>query len=152
MKISKIIFLIFIILFAIPANNIHAKRLPPPPIDIIWFGTRYTANLENQKMGYLYAYGPKTEFLLWEKKIYDVKYNPLLESDVQDVFISKIFPKGDILVVVNEKGDQYEVNPKTGDVLNQQKIPAWIIWTGFSLAGIAILFIIYKFLLKKIKL
>ena len=46
----------------------------------------------------------------WEKEVYTVEYNPDLESDVQDVFITSLNIEDGKLVVVNEKGDVYKVD------------------------------------------
>lgn len=147
---NKKFILLFIILLVLPMSFISAKRMAPKPIDQILFGIKYSANHSGEKMGYLYAYGVKTGIKQFEKKIYSVSYKPFLETDVQDVYISELNAEGDKLIVTNEKGDRYEVDPNTGEVLNNKKVSTWLMLGGaLLLAVVALVFLIYKFFFRK---
>ena len=69
---------------ASPASRMEPKKVPP----VIHRGVVYRVN--HEKMGFLEAWDEKTGKLLWEKRIYRVFYNPFLERDVQDVYISRV--------------------------------------------------------------
>jgi len=56
-----------------------------------------------QNGGYIAAIDPATDKELWTLKVYDVVYDPKLEGDVQDVFIT----------IRDEKGRGYIVDPAT---------------------------------------
>jgi hypothetical protein len=60
----------------------------------------------------------------WRKmEIYRIEYNPKLETDVQDVYITKMDIVGDLLSIENEVGDKIRVNLKTNAVLTLYKNP-----------------------------
>jgi hypothetical protein len=100
----------------------RAKRVPPPnvaPITIddvefaaIPFGK---ARGLGQNGGYVAARDPATGKEIWMLKVYDVVYDPKLEGDVQDVFIRSLqkSASGHELVVTDERGRRYIVDPKT---------------------------------------
>jgi hypothetical protein len=56
-------------------------------------------------------------------EIYRIEYNPKLETDVQDVYITKMGIVGDLLSIENEVGDKIRVNLKTNAVLTLYKNP-----------------------------
>jgi hypothetical protein len=68
-----------------------------------------------QNGGYLAARDPETGKEIWTLKVYDVPYDPALEGDVQDVFITALAKSasGHELVVTDERGRRYIVDPKT---------------------------------------
>ncbi len=63
-------------------------------------------------MGGIHVYDRKTKDLIWRTRVYEVKVNPCVELDVQEVYITKMELKGDILTVTNEKNFVYEVDLK----------------------------------------
>lgn len=148
--INKINFLMVFLVFAFLCSTIiqvEAKRVPPSLIEpVIYNGVNYTTG----KMGFVEAWDINTSQKIWEKKVYSVKYNPLLETDVQDVFITSLSISDGKLVVINEKGNKYEVNVETGAVYNDN---------SRILLSIVIVFLVFiggyflfNYLMKKSKL
>lgn len=105
-----------------------AKRVAPPkvaPVTVddvefaaIPFGK---ARGLGQNGGYVSARDPATGRELWTLKVYDVTYDPRLEGDVQDVFITALAKSasGHELIVTDERGRRYLVDPKTRSVRPQ---------------------------------
>jgi hypothetical protein len=79
-------------------------------------GIRYSAphwgafNRRAQNGQYIQARSAETDKLLWELRIYEVKYDPQFESDVQDIFITSLKLVDGSLEVVNEAGDKFLVD------------------------------------------
>jgi hypothetical protein len=65
-----------------------------------------------QNGGYIVAYNNTTNEELWLLKVYYVKYDDVMEEDVQDVFIESIEATSDINIVkvTNEKSKIYLVD------------------------------------------
>jgi hypothetical protein len=103
-----------------------AKRVAPaevPPIVI--GGVRYTApqflNPCGQPGGCLVASDVTTGAQLWSLKVYCTKYDPNLETDVQDVFITSLAAQEGALVVANEKGQRFSIDVNTRGVSGDQR-------------------------------
>lgn len=87
---------------------IQAKRLAPSPVDpVVYNGIKFIASDTYSKMNYIEAWDIKTQKKLWEKKVYDIRYDPKLEKDVQDNFIRTLEIVKDKLVVRDERGNEY---------------------------------------------
>ena len=97
-----------------------ARTVPEEVEPLIYNGVKYIA--PHTKMGYTEAWDIKTGDKLWEKKVYDVKINPFIEEDVQWVFITDLKIEDGKLVVVNEAGKIYRLDPKNGDVFDVSNI------------------------------
>jgi hypothetical protein len=65
-----------------------------------------------QNGGYIAAFDRSTDAELWVLKVYDVHYDPKMESDVQDVFIESMSKSlfGKKLNVTDELGREYVVD------------------------------------------
>lgn len=65
-----------------------------------------------QNGGYIAAFDKTSGEELWTLKIYDIVYDPELESDVQDLFIKSMKKSwfGNDLKITDERGRQYIVN------------------------------------------
>ena len=61
-------------------------------------------------MGCVEAIHIKTGVRIWWKQIYVVKYNPKLETDVQDIYIKKMRIKGNGLFIEDERSRKYSLN------------------------------------------
>jgi hypothetical protein len=74
-----------------------------------------------QNGGYVAAIDRATGKELWTLKVYDVRYDPALEDDVQDVFITSLAKSasGRELIVTDERGHSYIVDPQTRSVQPQ---------------------------------
>lgn len=68
-----------------------------------------------QNGGYIAAIDRATGKEMWTLKVYDVRYDPALEGDVQDVFITSLAKSasGRELIVTDERGRRYIVDPQT---------------------------------------
>ncbi len=115
----KIIFLVVIIglISFLFCSFAEADRAAPKEVEpVIYDGIKYIAphwgvfEGKEQNGGYIEAYDIKTGKKLWELKVYEIKYESFLEPDVQDVFITSLKIEDGKLIVVNEKGDEYEVD------------------------------------------
>ena len=115
MKTRFIPVLVVLSVAMIGAIPLFAKRAAPKEVAAIEKdGIVYTAPQSN--MGCVEARFKKTSGLFWKKQIYVVKYMMDLESDVQDCFIKELkFEAGKILVV-NEAGYQYQLDPESLEV------------------------------------
>jgi hypothetical protein len=70
---------------------------------------------KHQNGGFVQAWDAKTKKLLWDRMVYRTIYERG-ETDVQDVFITKIRVVRDKLLVTNEAGERFEMDLPTGRV------------------------------------
>ncbi len=97
------------------ASAALAKRAAPAPVVTVHDGhMEYRA--PHSYMGCVEAWDSGKKKLVWRRQIYTVTYDADLEQDVQDVYITGISLKGDILTVTNERDSVYELNLKTLEV------------------------------------
>ncbi len=121
----------------------YAKRKAPDPVPpVVWQGVEYRAPLDVAHMGCVQAFDLSSGRKLWETKVYHVWINPLLEEDVQWVFVSGLQVQDGKLLVRNEHGRSYILNLKTGRL--EGFLPAWFGWLlvgCFLLASASLLWI-----------
>jgi hypothetical protein len=107
------------------SRPLGAKRIGPPDVAPVVVGsTRYQVlpwgkeRGLGQNGGYLSAVDTTTEQEIALIKVFEIDYNPNLESDVQDVFIESIrlHPDGLDLVVKDELGRCYVVDLQSKSV------------------------------------
>jgi|GEM_PF-2945560 len=112
-KISMII-LFFSFVFNI---QVFASRVAPAKISpIIYNDIRIVAeNYSPEHMGVIQAFNIKTNKLVWSKRVYTVLINPFVEEDTQWAFIKEMKIEMDKLIVVNEEGKVYTLDPNTGE-------------------------------------
>lgn len=111
--------LVFCFLISSISVNYYGKRMAPKPVkSLIYNGIRYSVN--HEKIGYVEAWDIKAKKKIWELKIYDIKYDPHLERDVQWVFITSLELNGNCLIVTNEKGNKYKVDIKNRVVIKRK--------------------------------
>jgi outer membrane protein assembly factor BamB len=120
--------------------SVSAERLAPKPVPpIIYEGVEYRAPLDNQ-MGHVQAVDMASGRTLWETKVYNVKINPALEEDVQLIFITDLRIQDGKILVRNEAGKTYRLDPKTGRV--DATLLSWLTWLCVGiLLLVAILFV-----------
>ena len=113
---------------------VEAKRVPSPKVDpLIFNDVKFIVPVH--KMGYVEAWDIKTGQKLWATKVYEVNIDPETEPDVQWIFITKIFIKNNKLIVVNEARNIFELDIKTGlviqkkanNILNDKPLILWTI-------------------------
>lgn len=105
-----------------------ASRAPAPRVAPVFIaGVRYAQvagdpDTDGQVGGMLAAYDASNREL-WRLKVYANGRSPGLEGDVQDVWFRSLRAQGDRLLIENERGEQFEVDPATRRVLHH-KSPA----------------------------
>jgi curli biogenesis system outer membrane secretion channel CsgG len=86
----------------------EAKRVAPKDVTpVTKDGVTYTA--PHDPMGCVVAKNAKGD-TIWFRQVYVVKFNPDLEKDVQDCFITELKVDGGKLTVTNEAGGQFDVD------------------------------------------
>jgi len=104
------------------------KRVGPPPVAPVGIGNLRFEAIHwgkerglGQNGGYIAARDRTSGKEIWTLKIYDIAYDPALESDVQDVFIQSMSRiGGDKLQVIDEKDRRYIVDPQARSVTQQK--------------------------------
>lgn len=91
-----------------------AKRLPAPIIEpVVHEGVRYTVPNDRGTVGYAVAWDVATGKQLWKKTIFRNCICPIVEHDVQWVFIKQMRLDGDRLIFVSERDKSYALDLKT---------------------------------------
>jgi hypothetical protein len=118
--------IIAIAVLLLPQMAIAKRAAPNPVAPVVGGKVRYMAPDVTPK--YLSIYGAskcfksgncleardrKTSKLLWQAEVYQTKFDPNLETDVQSVYINSIEIDRGKLIVKNERGDRYSVDLKT---------------------------------------
>lgn len=105
------------------AVYLYAKRSAPPQVaPVVHQGLRYVPGWspgqpgKSTGAGYVEVQEEKSGKKIEEIKLYDIPHNPVLERDVQDVFITSLVVKGEELHVTNERGDGYTIDFRTRTV------------------------------------
>lgn len=139
-------FTLTLFFFASKEHVLASRAFAPPQINpLIYNDIKITAsNSTPDDMGIVQAFNTKTNNLLWSKKIYKVRINPNVEEDTQLVFITEMKFEDDKLIVVNERQDQYIVDPYTGEVLSGNKTLYIIIVAAIIIIGSISLGLLYK--------
>lgn len=109
-----------------PAPAFAKRKAPTPVPPVVWNGVEYRAPLDVEHMGRVQAFEVQSGRKLWETKVYHVWFNPLLEADVQWVFIKRLQVQNAKLLVTNESGKTYRLDPKTGKV--EDLVRVWFPW------------------------
>lgn len=100
-----------------PSKDRNASgRVAPVEFDGFRFEGEEVSEGVNGGTDRVRAYNIETGELVWEKKIYDTPIDPSLETDVQWKFITKLEITDGMLVITNEAGETYTIDPKTGEV------------------------------------
>jgi outer membrane protein assembly factor BamB len=117
------------------AGSAYAKRAAPklvPPV--VWQGVEYRAPLDVEHIGHVQAFDLSSGRELWETTVYHVPINPLVEEDVQWVFISEMQVQDGKLVIMNERRKTYRLDLKTGRVEG-----AMLYWMAVFLVAVVLL-------------
>jgi outer membrane protein assembly factor BamB len=103
------------------AQGPSAKRAAPKEVEPVIAGNiKYTAPTD--RMGYVVAIDISANKEIWSKKIFTIKYNRQLESDVQDIFIDKLNIKDNKLYIHDEGKRMYVMNLETQEVKRKFQI------------------------------
>jgi len=107
--------LIVVMMLALFVSVVFAERSEPAKVQPVTHqGIEYRA--PHEKMGVVEAWDNATGKMLWDTKVYTVNYDPKMEKDVQDIFITKLEIKDDQLIVTNESQNRYSIDVKTQEV------------------------------------
>lgn len=110
---QKIAVLVLIGMFVLPLA-VLAKRIPAPVIEpVVQKDVRYTVPNDKGTKGYVVAWDDTTGKQLWKKTIFRKWICPLLEHDVQWVFIKQMRLDGERLIFVTEREKTYSLDLKT---------------------------------------
>lgn len=99
-------------------NGSRRRRLPPELKPIAVNGVVYTELRQGNKLGYeqkggfVVATDQKTGEMLWHVRVYSIQYIEGKETDVQEVFFTRmaLLPGGTDILIENELGKQFVVN------------------------------------------
>src|SRR3569623_882229 len=101
----------------------EAKRAAPHPVPpVVLDGVRYTAppwgiyHDKRRSGGYVEAWDVKTQKMLWDRIVYRVEYDPNLEPDVQDDFITQLRVEQGHLIALTEHAERFDMDLRTGRV------------------------------------
>lgn len=112
--------------FLSPASAYAKRKAPTPVAPVVWQGVEYRAPLDVEHMGRVQAFDLPSGRKLWETTVYHVWIDPLLEEDVQWVFVKRLQMQNGKLMVTNEHGKTYVLDPKTGQVDGLLRV--WVPW------------------------
>lgn len=109
-----------------PMNMIGSRRrrLPPELKPITLNGVVYKELRQGNKLGYeqkggfLVATDQKSNEMLWHVRVYQIQYIEGKETDVQEVFFTRmeLLPGRTEILIENELGKQFVVNLETRSV------------------------------------
>ena len=86
------------------------KKIAPPKSEfLIYKNIKFVAPNTVKEMGYVQAWDVKANKKVWEKKVYSVFINPFVVDDIQWVFIISLSVEDGKLVVVDEKGREFNL-------------------------------------------
>ena len=89
-----------------------AKRVAPRTVaTVLHDGVEYSA--PTTQMGTVVATDTASGKVLWSRQIYVVWFEPELEKDMQDCFVTSLSIDGKALMVTNEAGRQYRLDLET---------------------------------------
>jgi outer membrane protein assembly factor BamB len=123
MQISRF-WIAVIAIISLPQLALAKRGEPKPVLPIVSNGVKYIApsvmpkyrsiyGNSNCGIGCVEARNNKNGKLLWKVEVYQIKYDPTIELDVQDVFISALSIDRGKLMVKNEDGVKFSVDLKT---------------------------------------
>jgi hypothetical protein len=116
-RLGRIYILLAWALLVLPGETLWAKRPPPVAVaPVVYLGVTYEAPPWGidvgipQNGGIVEARDARTNALLWRKVVYQIHFDPKMEGDVQDVFVTSLRIQGHDLIVANERGREFAVD------------------------------------------
>jgi hypothetical protein len=120
----RLLWFLAVLLAALAPAIAHAKRTPPPKVEpVVYEGVRYVVPNDNGRRAYLQAWDGKTTNMLWEVTIFRNFINPVVEEDVQWIFIKSLRIEDTKLIVVDERDRAYSVNLLTRKAKRLKQVP-----------------------------
>jgi hypothetical protein len=101
-----------------PRPEPHASRGRPPDVPPVVIGTMRYAQVRGEletggRVGSVLAAYDASNREVWRLKVYENPRRPGLEGDVQDVWFRSLRAAGGKLLIENERGERFEVDPAT---------------------------------------
>ena len=101
-----------------PRPEPHASRARPPEVPPVAIGTMRYAQVRGDvepggRIGSMLGAYDASNREVWRLKVYDNPRRPELEGDVQDVWFRSLLVDNDRLLIENERGEWFEVDPAT---------------------------------------
>lgn len=126
--IKRIVFILIFILVIFSSQYAFAKRVPPTEISDIVYGenkicfecsanctcTNCFEKADTSFCACIVSRNKETNAIVWRTQLYEYKYNPNVEKDVQYVFLKTMKLNYDIITATDEKDNTYKLNAKTG--------------------------------------
>jgi hypothetical protein len=97
------------------APPVSAKRSAPGVVEPVTV-SGVTFSAPGWPIGIVIATDASSNRELWRQRIYAVRYDRTLEQDVQDVFITSLKLRGNVLVITNERGERFLLDLSTRKV------------------------------------
>lgn len=99
----------------------YADRSNPAPVEPVELnGVKYKAPtydpVSGYTVGFVEARDSANKRLIWSRQIYVVKYDTNMETDVQDVYITRLVLDNNLLRIYTERGYEYELDLATLEV------------------------------------
>lgn len=102
----------------VAGEQVSAKRSAPRAVPPVVLGNvRYS--VPHTAMGTIVAEDADTDSVLWTQAIYTVAFEPGLERDVQDVYIDSLRAENGLLLIRNEDGAWFSLDPGTREVVER---------------------------------
>jgi hypothetical protein len=103
------------------AAPIDAKRSAPKTLESVTIsGVTYSA--PGWPVGVVIATDASSGRELWRQRIYAIPYDRKLEQDVQDVFITSLKRRGNVLLIANERGERFALDLSTRKVTRETTV------------------------------
>jgi outer membrane protein assembly factor BamB len=107
-----------VVTIALVATSAWGKRLAPADVAPVTsanlrFEAPHSNNPCGQNGGCVVAYDHATNTVLWSVKLYCTQYDKDLEQDVQDVFITSLTVENGQVVIADEQGRHFSLDPAT---------------------------------------
>jgi len=105
------------------AKRAAPKDVPPIVTDKATYSVPHVRmpQFSMRNPGFVEARHPKTKKLLWRIQVYNIKYDPALEQDVQDVFIKtmSLDKKNNSLLISDERSRTYVLDLTTKKAIRE---------------------------------
>lgn len=102
------------------ARRAAPAEVPPVTDGVLRYEVPHQLNPCHQRGGCVVASDAVTGQQKWVVQVYCTAYQPFLEQDVQDVFITSLTLTNGVLSVVDEKGRQFQVSTTTRAVTGDE--------------------------------
>jgi len=122
MILARCMFPLAIVASLVAALPSFAKRAAPVPVAPLVVGET-TFRVQHSPLGLVEAVDTKSGNPLWTKQIYVTRYDPALERDVQDRFITGLRAEDGGIIVTVEGGAEYLLNRGSLEVTRRETQP-----------------------------